>query len=118
MTIAQPQTHKHVLTLIKALLCGIGVMGVFSVYMHNETTGLKAQVERSAKELAELRVVNADIKNEYFARIDGASLVEVVERLGYVKEQQPKYLKLEPATITDETGGNVTLSVHTTVYTP
>lgn len=118
MTIAQPNKDRHIVTLIKALLCGIGVMGVFSVYMYNGIIGLRAQAQQSAEEVASLRVINADLKNEYFARIDGASLVDVVERLGYVKELQPKYLKLDAAVVSDKTERNMTLSVHTTVYTP
>ncbi len=115
MTIVQPNRSRQITLVIKLLLGGIAGMGVASMLLYNSLVNVRSQVLAQEKIVQELRVENADIKNEYFAQIDSRVLIEVAERLGYIKNLAPKYLTLQTE-LTQQPSAPGSLTVHTSVY--
>lgn len=94
MTIIEPNKAKYsynpaILTMLLLLV----ILGCSHIYFYNESVGLKHLISEESKNLQELRVVNAELKNQLYKITDLSSLDSVVESRNLIKDKKPEYLK-------------------------
>ena len=95
MTIAQPNRDAQLTKVLRLLFLGIAIAGIVSVFFYNQMVSQRTMFREMTKSVATLQLANADLKNKYYAMLDDRQLAETATLLGYVKESNPKYLRLE-----------------------
>jgi len=94
MTIIEPNKAKYsynpsllllALSLIGLVLCNI--------YIYNENVGLKHSISAGSRNLQELQVANAELKNELYKITDISNLTALVKANNLIKEIRPKYFE-------------------------
>lgn len=91
MTIIQPAKNKNKISPI-IFLIAIFLIAGFYIYEYNRLVSLNYRLRTLEKTLADSRVVNSELKSQFYQLINPARLEELAEREGLVLEQQPQYL--------------------------
>ncbi|MDP2695721.1 MAG: hypothetical protein Q8O87_00520 [bacterium] len=99
MTIIKPNNKIRFSPVLIFLIIGI-VLGVLAnIYFYNKNVDLTYLLSDQELYLKELEVLNAEKKNELYVVVDDASLGEVVDKLGLVKDNKPEYFKSQGTTL-------------------
>lgn len=92
MTISSPNHDRQLSYVMRWLFVGIIAAAVVSIGIYNKTVALRRAVAAGTQRVEQLKLKNAELKNTYFSSLDNRTLVSVVERLGYVRDNTPLYL--------------------------
>lgn len=92
MTITAPNTNRQLNYLMRWLVVGIAILAIFGISAHGTMVKLRRAVSEKTKQLEELRLANAQLKNEYYTALDTRTLLAAGERLGYLRDNNPTYL--------------------------
>ena len=94
MTIIQPNRDRQLTSVLRLLLVVIGAVLVILIVFYNRMIAARAAHRATDIAVSQLRLDNAEIKNSYYQILENQNLVKTTEALGYIKEQNPKYLRL------------------------
>lgn len=97
MTIAQPNREVQLNKVLRLLFLGIVLSGMVSIFFYNQMVSQRTALRAATKNVDQLQLASADLKNRYYAVLDDKNLLQIATQLGYVKEANPKYLRLEGA---------------------
>ncbi len=94
MTIIQPNKPKSklrffILPLILMLFAGV----YLSIVFYSDVTEFKVLLSKKEKELQELEVLSAELKNQLYNILDTQNMAKAAEEAGLILEQNPIYLK-------------------------
>lgn len=87
------------------------MLGVANIFLYNQSVGAREKASVVKETVKELRVANAQLKNELYVTTDSAALVAAADRLGLVKESKPTYLSIKKS---EDLGQAKTPSTHVT----
>ena|SRR3989344_4868366 len=97
MTIAQPNRQTQLTKVLRLLFLGIAASGMVSIFFYNQMVTRRTSLREVTRLIEKLQLSNADLKNQYYAILDDKNLTNAATKLGYVKESNPKYLRLDGA---------------------
>ena len=91
MTILQPNKINSLRKLIIPL--GIFIIGMILiwVFVYIQTVDLKYDLVEAKQHLEEIKVENADLKNEYYNLVDASNLEILAKEAGFVKDKNPQW---------------------------
>lgn len=96
MTIIEPKKNKITFNLfLIGLIFSLSLMAFWSVYIYNQTVELGHALSSGEEKLQELKVANADIKNQLYILTDSKNLTKLGEERGLVKIRVPQYFELD-----------------------
>lgn len=96
MTIIEPKKLKPKSKILILFLFGIVLvasLGVITFY--NKIVDLKFQLSKQEQELEDLKVLNAELKNEVYSYLDVDNLSTIARALGLILDRNPTYLEME-----------------------
>lgn len=94
MTLQRKKRAKSKI-IIPALFSIIFILGIANVLLYNKTVQAREKATGVRETIKELRVANAQLKNNLYEKTDSAALVSAADRLGLVKETRPTYLPIK-----------------------
>ena len=98
MTIIQPNQQKSKIKLLIFLLILIVFGGAYlNILVYNETTDLRHFLKENEKALEHLQVLNAELKNQLYAKLDAENIKKAAGELGLILEKNPTYLEAKSA---------------------
>jgi len=94
MTYLQPKNHKN-----NSFFLGLGLLlfialALANVFLYNQIVGLQHLINSQQKLLEELRLANADLKNQTYQKLEIGNLKEFIEERGLIKINNPDYLSV------------------------
>lgn len=92
MTIIQPNRRRGRINM--AVLFGVIffiIMAVVGVFIYNQNVELRYGIRETKIEIAELKAVNADLREALYEKLDFADINVLVNELGLVKDASPDY---------------------------
>lgn len=92
MTIICPQKKKNIKYFLIMLFAIVLVGGVFYIVQTGALVEQRHKLEALKKQLVDLKIANADLKNEYYRLVDPAKLEAVASNSGLTLEKRPIYL--------------------------
>lgn len=92
MTIIQPNKNKFRINLVftSTILC-LALTAVLSIYIYNQNVNLKDLLSNQKKALEDLRVANAELKNNFYQLVDSKNLTALAKKLNFQEVRQPEY---------------------------
>lgn len=86
MTIIAPKKNKNNINLIIiGLVLPVLVLAYWSISIYNQTVNLKHVLDDSRNQIQELKVTNADLKNQLYQLTDSRNLIQLGEDKGLVR---------------------------------
>lgn len=93
MTIIEPNKNKFKLNFLIILVIGfILAEAVLSIFAYNRSVRISYSLNENKKSIEELRVSNADFKNQLYSVLDLENADKLAARFGLIKEGKPEYL--------------------------
>lgn len=92
MTIICPQKKKNIKYFLIMLFAIVLVGGVFYIVQTGALVEQRHKLEAAKKQLIDLKIANADLKNKYYRLVDPAKLEAVASDSGLTLEKRPIYL--------------------------
>ncbi len=92
MTITQPNRNRQLNAVVNGLIVAVVLGGVVAVFAYNQTVSARHLMADVTKQVEQLRVANAELKNRYFALTEPKGQILLAQKLGLVKESGPTYL--------------------------
>jgi len=94
MTIIQPNKNKNKLNLIVSLLL-FAIVALISqgIYFYSQSVNFRHDITRLEKDIRDIEVSNADMKNKLFALFDPNNTKIIIESGGLIEEKNPQYIK-------------------------
>ncbi len=94
MTIIEPNKARYSYNL-SLLLLALSLVGLVlcNIYIYNENVSLRHSISGGSKNLQELQVTNAELKNELYRITDISNLTNLVRINNLIKETRPKYFE-------------------------
>ncbi len=91
MTIIQPNKYKDLKRLVISL--GVFMVGIILiwVFVYIQTVDLRHDLVKVKQNLEEVKVENADLKNEYYSLIDSDNLEILAREGGFIKDKNPQW---------------------------
>lgn len=94
MTIFSPHQSKIKFNLKLVLGAALLIIiAIASIHLQNSNMALRKAIGALESKIEEIRVANADYKNELYKLLDAKNLTPLIQRLGLVKEVHPRYLE-------------------------
>ena len=93
MTVIQPSKGtKNIAYLFLGLgiLVFLGVSAAVAIY--SQTVSMKHDIIRFASEVEEMKLKNAELKNEFYRLTDQGVLAEVAKSRGLIQDKNPKWV--------------------------
>ena len=91
MTIIQPNKYKDVKKLMMSL--GVFMFGVIVlwVFVYLQTVSLRHDLVKTREHLENMKVDNAELKNNYYNLVDAGSLEALAKERGLIKDKNPQW---------------------------
>ncbi len=96
MTIIQPSKYKELKKLIIILSFVLAIVLLVVVFIYLQTVSAEHALVDKKEVLENLKVENADLKNEYFALIDASNLEKFAEENGFIRDKNPQWAFASP----------------------
>ena len=97
MTIIRPHTMISFRTLFEfAAYALLGILVLYGIWMYNAVVNSAHEIEAQGKTLEKSRVLNAELKNQLFSRLDSSHLEVLAQERNLIEERQPKYFESDP----------------------
>ena len=94
MTIIEPKKFKsRSKFVILPILAIVTIASLTVVAFYNKTVDLRFRLTEQEKELEDLKVLNAELKNKIYTYLDTDVLSNTARELGLVLEKKPVYLE-------------------------
>lgn len=91
MTIIKPHKTNNYLRFL-FLIFALGALGGgIYIFEYNSLVNIKNQIESAKKEIVELQIQNADLKNNLYQILDTAKLENLALEKQLVLEKNPEY---------------------------
>ncbi|MFA6072238.1 MAG: hypothetical protein WC810_27060 [Janthinobacterium sp.] len=95
MTIAQPNRQAQLTRVLRLLFLMIAIGVVFFIFFYNKMV-TNRKIHRETTKLVEtLNLTSSELKNQNYIVLDNKNLLATADSLGYVKETNPKYIRLD-----------------------
>lgn len=96
MTIIEPKKIKsRSKFVILPILAIVIVSSLAVIALYNKTVDFRFRLTEQEKELENLKVLNAELKNKVYSYLDTEVLSNTARELGLVLEKKPVYLETE-----------------------
>ncbi len=94
MTIIEPNKAKYSYspTVFMGLFLSVFLTGAY-IYFYSEGVSLRHSISEGSKNLQELQVANAELKNQLYQITDLSNLNSVIESKKLVKDKRPEYIE-------------------------
>ena len=91
MTIIQPNKYRDLKRIVISL--GVFLVGIILVwvFVYLQTVNLHHDLVDARQQLEEIKVENADLKNEYYSLVDSDSLEALARDRGFIKDKNPQW---------------------------
>ena len=91
MTIIQPNKYRNLKRLVISL--GVFLVGTILVwvFVYLQTVSLSHDLAKAKVRLEEVKVENADLKNEYYSLVDTDNLEALAKERGFIKDKNPQW---------------------------
>ena len=91
MTIIRPNKYKDIKRLVISL--GVFLVGTILVwvFVYLQTVNLSHDLTKAKHRLEEVKVENADLKNEYYSLVDADNLEALAKERGFIKDKNPQW---------------------------
>ena len=91
MTIIRPNKYKDIKRLVVSL--GVFLVGTILVwvFVYLQTVNLSHDLASAKVRLEEVKVENADLKNEYYSLVDADNLEALAKERGFIKDKNPQW---------------------------
>ncbi len=96
MTIIQPNKYRDIRRLILAL--GSILIATFTIVVFDyiETVNLRHELSNRNESLEEMKVKNAELKNQFYSLVDAANLEKLAAEKGFVLDRNPQWALESP----------------------
>ncbi|MBI2506794.1 MAG: hypothetical protein HYY99_01825 [Candidatus Colwellbacteria bacterium] len=91
MTIIRPNRNEDIRRLITLLSTGLIIVFLTGVFLYMQTVSLKHDLAKKRNTLENLKVENADLKNNFYNTIDANNLEKLAGELGLVQDKNPQW---------------------------
>ena len=91
MTIIQPSKKENIARLIGALSLLVAVVVGASVMVYAQTTALRYDIQALEKDLENIRVENAELKDTLYDLVDVSNLEKLAYERGLIQETNPQW---------------------------
>lgn len=91
MTIIRPNAYQEVkklIAILSAILVGVLLFGVF---LYLQTVNLRHDIADAHNSLEDMKVENADLKNDLYGMMDSNNLEKLAVERGLVKDKNPQW---------------------------
>jgi len=93
MTFIQPKRNRGQRTLILSLeVLLFLVLAIAIIFLYARIVSLQHQIAVQEQLLGETRAANADLKNNFYQKLDVSNLSEIIQERGLIKIANPDYL--------------------------
>ncbi len=92
MTYIQPKTKTAKNSWLIFIIFIFILLAAANIFVYNRVVNLQHLIINQRQILNELRVANADLKNEIYQSLDLNNLNKVIEEWGLIKITNPDYL--------------------------
>jgi cell division protein FtsB len=96
MTIVQPNRNQDIKRLIAVLSSFLVAYFLMSVFIYLQTVNLKHDLAKQRKALDDLKVENADLKNQFYSLIDVSNLERLAQERGLIQDANPQWASASP----------------------
>lgn len=91
MTIIQPNKYRDIRRLILALGSILVATFTIVVFDYIETVNLRHELSNRNESLEEMKVKNAELKNQFYSLVDAANLEKLAAEKGFVLDRNPQW---------------------------
>ncbi|MCR4260940.1 MAG: hypothetical protein NUV96_01190 [Candidatus Colwellbacteria bacterium] len=91
MTIVQPNKEKNLRNITALCVTGVVLMLGIALFSYLSLVGLRHEISNTRESLEELKVANAELKNDYYALTSNDNLEQLASQLGLVKDKTPQW---------------------------
>lgn len=91
MTIIQPNKTQNLIHLLFIFGTALVLIAAFYVFIYSKTVSLKHDIEKVEAQLNELRVQNAELKNDFYSALDSRKLEELAKEKGLIYDKNPQW---------------------------
>jgi len=91
MTVIQPNKTKKFIHLLFVFGGALILIAAFYVFIYSKTVSLKHDIEKTKVQLNELRVQNAELKNDFYSALDSRKLEELAKEKGLIYDKNPQW---------------------------
>jgi Tfp pilus assembly protein PilO len=92
MTIVQPNKENNVRQCCIHAIFGISAMIVAVLISYLSLVGLRHDLDQSRDSIEQLKVENAELKNEYYQIVSTENLEKLAIERGLVKDKNPEWV--------------------------
>ncbi|MDP3947129.1 MAG: hypothetical protein Q8Q41_00345 [bacterium] len=97
MTIIRPHTIISFRAFFEfAAYALLGTLVLYGVWQYNAVVNSAHEIETQGKTLEKSRVLNSELKNQLFSRLDSSRLKALAQERNLIEERQPKYFASDP----------------------
>lgn len=91
MTVIQPNKNQNLIHLL--FILGVISISIAALYVsiYSRTVNLKHDIQKIEAELEQLRVENAELKNDFYAAVDSRKLEELIKEKGLIYDKNPQW---------------------------
>jgi|SRR3990167_5426620 len=91
MTIVHPKKETDLRKLRALCISGVVLMLGVVLFSYLSLVGLRHDISKTREGLEELKVANAELKNQYYAFTSNENLEQLASQLGLVKDRTPQW---------------------------
>ncbi|HEY4498095.1 MAG TPA: hypothetical protein VJA63_00445 [Candidatus Paceibacterota bacterium] len=96
MTIVQPNKYRDIRRLILALGSILVATFTIVVFDYIETVNLRHELSNRNESLEEMKVKNAELKNQFYNLVDASNLEKLAAEKGFVQDRNPQWALESP----------------------
>ena len=91
MTIIQPNKYKDIKRLVISLGALTVGMIILLVLVYMRTVNLSYNLVEAKQNLEEVKVQNAELKNDYYGLVDADNLETLAKERGFIRDKNPQW---------------------------
>ncbi|MDP3953292.1 MAG: hypothetical protein Q8P99_00505 [bacterium] len=91
MTIVQPRKEANLIKSRALCLLGIGLMLTTVLLSYLSLVGLRHDLADTRESIEDMKVANAEFKNQYYSFTSNENLERLAGEMGLVKDQTPQW---------------------------
>lgn len=92
MTIIEPYKNNPLATHFLYLGLLILASAVLNIYFYNQNVSLRYKVTLRERFIQQQEVVNGDVRNQLYQRLDPRNLTAIIQKQNLIPEKTPAYL--------------------------